>query len=75
MGSMNKPSVVLLLFLSLFLFSAGNVVEVEGAWCSTPSRRFAGACFRNANCANVCATEGWPSGICDSFRCMCRKRC
>ncbi|KAK1322479.1 hypothetical protein QJS10_CPA03g02513 [Acorus calamus] len=74
MGSVKKYSVVLLLVLSLFLFS-GNMVVVEGVWCSTPSGRFAGACFRNANCANVCATEGWPSGICDSFRCMCRRMC
>ncbi|KAK1322478.1 hypothetical protein QJS10_CPA03g02512 [Acorus calamus] len=74
MGSMKKSSVVLLLLLSLFLFS-GHVVEVEGKWCEQPSGRFAGACFRNANCANVCSTEGFPSGICEGFSCMCRREC
>ncbi|KAK1296465.1 hypothetical protein QJS10_CPB15g00128 [Acorus calamus] len=53
----------------------GNVVEVEGKWFEKPSGKFKGSCFHNANCANVCATEGFPSGICDTFRCMCRRQC
>ncbi|KAK1297259.1 hypothetical protein QJS10_CPB15g00130 [Acorus calamus] len=74
MGSVKLSSVVLLL-LSLFLFS-GNMVEVEGKTCSQPSGKFHGACFYATNCASVCGTEGFPDGTCDNrFRCMCRKSC
>ncbi|KAK1262387.1 hypothetical protein QJS04_geneDACA018898 [Acorus gramineus] len=76
MGSMKKSSVVLLLLLSLFLFS-GNVVEVEGRTCETASGRFNGLCFRSSNCASVCLTEGFPDGACEGARrrCMCRRHC
>ncbi|PON78327.1 Plant defensin [Trema orientale] len=49
----------------------------EARTCESQSHRFKGPCVRKSNCANVCRTEGFPSGHCRGFRrrCFCTKHC
>ncbi|KAF4361306.1 hypothetical protein F8388_001195 [Cannabis sativa] len=59
------------LFVLLLLLLA------TGRTCEAQSHHFKGPCVRKSNCANVCRTEGFPSGHCRGFRrrCFCTKHC
>nr|AKE49474.1 plant defensin 1.2-like protein PDF1.2-2 [Dimocarpus longan] len=43
--------------------------------CESPSAKFKGICFSKSNCANICQTEGFVSGNCRVFKCICSKDC
>ncbi|KAG8036293.1 hypothetical protein GUJ93_ZPchr0181g29095 [Zizania palustris] len=61
----------------LLLLVAADVALAQVRECETPSTQFQGLCMMEANCANVCLTEGFSGGKCSSFRrrCKCTKAC
>lgn len=50
---------------------------VSARKCESQSFRFKGPCSRDANCANVCLTEGFTGGVCKGLRhrCFCTRDC
>lgn len=47
----------------------------EAVVCSAPSRLFSGLCFSDNNCSAICEKEGFLSGECKGFKCICQKDC
>ncbi|GJN09211.1 hypothetical protein PR202_ga27195 [Eleusine coracana subsp. coracana] len=70
-------SAVFLVLLLLVAIEVGPVTVAEARTCESQSHKFKGPCVRKSNCANVCKTEGFPSGHCRGFRrrCFCTRPC
>nr|QLH55386.1 defensin 4 [Allium cepa] len=67
----------ILLFILLSATDMTPATMVEARTCLSQSHKFKGKCFSGTNCANVCKTEGFPSGQCQGFRrrCFCSTNC
>nr|GMD76958.1 defensin-like protein [Ipomoea batatas]GMD80127.1 defensin-like protein [Ipomoea batatas] len=70
-----------LLFVMLFMateLGRNTIMVTEARKCATPSGKFKGQCFRQANCATICQSEGYPEGDCKGTfnrQCYCIKPC
>ncbi|KAL7130577.1 hypothetical protein ABFS83_13G143300 [Erythranthe nasuta] len=67
------PSLFLLLLLAFQWVML--IVPGEASLCETPSRYFNGICFSRRNCGAICEKEGFSSGRCKAFKCVCGKDC
>ncbi|KAL8469376.1 hypothetical protein ACS0TY_032269 [Phlomoides rotata] len=47
----------------------------ETAVCKSPSRLFHGPCFISENCLTICEKEGFLTGACKRFKCVCATHC
>ncbi|XP_022846608.1 defensin-like protein P322 [Olea europaea var. sylvestris] len=78
MGRFLSLFATVMLVVMLFMATGtGPMMVAEARICESLSHRFKGPCVRNANCAAVCQTEGFPGGHCRGFRrrCFCTKPC
>ncbi|XP_047077348.1 defensin-like protein CAL1 [Lolium rigidum] len=69
----------LLLLVLLVATEMGTTKVAEARHCLSQSHRFKGTCIRNSNCANVCMTENFPDGECQTRalerKCFCKRVC
>ncbi|GAB4858635.1 hypothetical protein Ancab_010108, partial [Ancistrocladus abbreviatus] len=74
--SLRLISAALLLVLLVTATGLGPQAA-EARTCESQSHNFKGLCLSDSNCANVCQTEGFPSGHCRGFRhrCFCTRPC
>ncbi|CAN6171528.1 unnamed protein product [Urochloa humidicola] len=75
-----SPKLFAVFLLLLLLGSTdmqGPVRVVVARECQSPSNKYKGPCVHDLNCANVCQTEGFPSGKCLGLRsrCICIRQC
>lgn len=68
---------VVLLLLLVTTVEQGSVQVALARECESQSHKYKGPCARDANCANVCLTEGFTGGKCGGVRhrCLCTKHC
>ncbi|KAJ1279079.1 hypothetical protein BS78_04G127800 [Paspalum vaginatum] len=72
----------LLYITHIYVFHAETVTArdvVEERHCLSQSHTFEGMCLSSSNCANVCMTENFTSGVCKmdgaTRKCFCKKIC
>nr|AUZ82773.1 defensin 6 [Avena sativa] len=72
-------SALLLLLVLLVATEMGTTKVAEARHCLSQSHRFKGPCVRSGNCANVCKTENFPDGECQTQglerKCFCKRVC
>ncbi|WVZ76733.1 hypothetical protein U9M48_024678 [Paspalum notatum var. saurae] len=74
---MTVPILLVLFLIALETVTARDVVEER--LCLSQSHTFKGMCISSNNCANVCMTENFTSGVCKiegaTRKCFCKKIC